>query len=67
MGRRHDQDENAILNYWEIDPALVEYLYACCLDSGSVPVEEFLGIADQVYDYFENALKTMAASRNSSR
>ncbi|WP_427050916.1 nucleotidyltransferase domain-containing protein [Paenibacillus sp. TC-CSREp1] len=59
--------KNAILNYCEIDPALVEYLYACYLDSSSVPVEEFLGIADQVYDYFENALKTMAASRNSSR
>ncbi|UPK45425.1 nucleotidyltransferase domain-containing protein [Paenibacillus pabuli] len=56
--------KNAILNYCEIDPALVEYLYACYLDS-NVLVEEFLRIADEVYDYFENALKTMAASRTS--
>jgi len=53
--------KNAILDYCEIDPALVDYLYACYLDS-DVPVEEFLGIADEVYRYFENALNRMAAS-----
>ncbi|WP_419892076.1 nucleotidyltransferase domain-containing protein [Paenibacillus xylanexedens] len=57
--------KNAILNYCEINSALVEYLYACYLDSSSVLVEEFLRIADEVYRYFENALNTMAASRNS--
>ncbi|GAK40933.1 hypothetical protein TCA2_3424 [Paenibacillus sp. TCA20] len=56
--------KNAIINYCEIDSALVEYLYACYLDS-DVLVEEFLGIADEVYSYFENALNVMAASRNS--
>ncbi|MGW8825322.1 nucleotidyltransferase domain-containing protein [Paenibacillus lautus] len=56
--------KNAIINYCEIDSALVEYLYACYLDS-DVLVEEFLGIADEVYSYFENALNTMAASRTS--
>lgn len=56
--------KNAILNYCEIDSALVDYLYACYLDS-NVPVEEFLGIADEVYSYFENALNAMAASRTS--
>ncbi|WP_017811952.1 nucleotidyltransferase domain-containing protein [Paenibacillus shenyangensis] len=54
--------KNAILDYCEIDPALVDYLYACYLDS-NVSVEEFLGIADEVYRYFENALRVMAASR----
>lgn len=56
--------KNAILNYCEIDSALVDYLYACYLDS-DVLVEEFLGIADEVYSYFENALNTLAASRTS--
>lgn len=56
--------KNAILNYCEIDSALVEYLYACYLDSSNVLVEEFLRIADELYRYFENALNTMAASRN---
>lgn len=56
--------KNAILNYCEIDSTLVDYLYACYLDS-NVPVEEFLGIADEVYCYFENALNAMAASRTS--
>lgn len=56
--------KNAILNYCEIDSALVDYLYACYLDS-NVLVEEFLGIADEVYSYFENALNAMAASRTS--
>ncbi len=56
--------KNAILNYCEIDSALVNYLYDCYLDS-NVLVEEFLGIADEVYCYFENALHTMAASRTS--
>lgn len=55
--------KNAILNYCEIDPTLVDYLYACYLDS-HVLVEEFLGIADEVYCYFENALNEMDASRN---
>ncbi|GIP26171.1 hypothetical protein J23TS9_13010 [Paenibacillus sp. J23TS9] len=57
--------KNAILNYCEIDSALVDYLYACYLDSSNVLVEEFLGIADEVYRYFENALNAMAASRTS--
>ncbi|GAK40715.1 hypothetical protein TCA2_3205 [Paenibacillus sp. TCA20] len=56
--------KNAILNYCEIDSALVEYLYACYMDS-NVPVEEFLGIAEEVYSYFENALNAMADSRTS--
>jgi predicted nucleotidyltransferase len=56
--------KNAVLNYSEIDSTLVDYLYACYLDS-NVLVEEFLGIADEVYCYFENALNAMAASRNS--
>ncbi|OXL83890.1 nucleotidyltransferase [Paenibacillus sp. SSG-1] len=57
--------KNAILNYCDIDSALVDYLYACYLDSHNVLVEEFLGIADEVYSYFENALNAMAASRTS--
>ncbi len=56
--------KNAILNYCEIDSALVDYLYACYLDS-HVRVEEFVEIADEVYSYFENALHAMAASRSS--
>lgn len=56
--------KNAILKYCEIDSALVDYLYACYLDS-NVPVEEFLGIAAEVYSYFEKALNAMAASRTS--
>ncbi|GGO01116.1 hypothetical protein [Saccharibacillus kuerlensis] len=57
--------KNAILNYCEIDSALVNYLYACYLDSNHVLVEEFLRIADEVYSYFEKALNTMAASKTS--
>lgn len=57
--------KDAIVNYCSIDGALVEYLYACYLDS-DVSVEEFLEIADEVYHYFENALNTMSASRASS-
>ncbi|MFX3649333.1 MAG: nucleotidyltransferase domain-containing protein [Paenibacillus sp.] len=57
--------KDAIINYCSIDGALVEYLYACYLDS-DVSVEEFLEIADEVYDYFENALIRLAASRTSS-
>ncbi|MGN7412382.1 nucleotidyltransferase domain-containing protein [Paenibacillus sp. SAF-068] len=57
--------KDAIVNYCSIDGALVEYLYTCYLNS-DVSVEEFLEIADEVYDYFENALNTMAASRASS-
>ncbi|WP_145410716.1 nucleotidyltransferase domain-containing protein [Paenibacillus xylanexedens] len=55
--------KNAIVDYCDIDSALVDYLYACYLDCSSVLVEEFLEIADEVYSYFENALKAMAASR----
>ncbi|OBY76316.1 nucleotidyltransferase, partial [Paenibacillus sp. KS1] len=51
--------KNAILNYCEIDSALIDYLYACYLDS-NVLVEEFLEIADEVYSYFENSLNAMA-------
>ncbi|NMO98195.1 nucleotidyltransferase domain-containing protein [Paenibacillus lemnae] len=54
--------KNAILTYCEIDSALIDYLYACYLDN-NVLVEEFLGIAEKVYSYFENALNAMAASR----
>jgi hypothetical protein len=57
--------KNAILNYCEIDSALVDYLYAGYLDGNNVLVEEFLGIADEVYSYFEKALNAMAASRTS--
>lgn len=53
--------KNAILNYCEIDSALVDDLYACYLDS-HVPIEQFLGIADEVYSYFENTLNTMSKS-----
>lgn len=56
--------KNAILDYCKIDPALVDYLYACYLDS-HVDVEEFLRVADEVYRYFENALHAMATFRNS--
>ncbi len=56
--------KNAILDYCEIDSALVDYLYDCYLDS-HIRVEEFLGIADEVYSYFEKSLNTMAASRTS--
>ncbi|WP_342554841.1 nucleotidyltransferase domain-containing protein [Paenibacillus sp. FSL R7-0652] len=55
--------KNAILNFCEIDPALVEYLFACYLDSRHVPVEEFLRNADKVYSYFENALNEMQKKR----
>ncbi|MDN4618185.1 nucleotidyltransferase [Paenibacillus sp. PsM32] len=51
--------KNAILTYYEIDSALVDYLYTCYLDS-HVDVEEFLGVADEVYRNFENALHTIA-------
>ncbi|WP_340021738.1 nucleotidyltransferase domain-containing protein [Paenibacillus sp. FSL K6-1096] len=54
--------KNAILNYCEIDSSLVDYLYACYLDS-NVPVEEFLGIAEEVFSYLENTLNVMAAMR----
>ncbi|MFP4977824.1 nucleotidyltransferase domain-containing protein [Paenibacillus sp. CN-4] len=57
--------KNAILNYCEIDSALVDYLYACYLDSNNVLIEDFLRIADEVYSYFEKALSAMAASRTS--
>jgi uncharacterized protein len=53
--------KNALLNYCDIDSAFVDYLYACYLDS-HVPIVEFLGIADEVYRYFDNALHRMAAS-----
>lgn len=57
--------KDAILDYCEIDSALVDYLYACYLDS-HVDVEEFLRVADEVYRYFEDTLHAMSASRNSS-
>lgn len=56
--------KNAIINYCAIDSALVEYLYACYLDS-QVRVEKFLAIADEVYRYFEKELHAMAARRSS--
>lgn len=55
--------KDAILDYCEIGSALVDYLYACYLDS-NVGVEEFLRMADEVYRYFENTLHAMTASRN---
>ncbi|CAM3547453.1 MULTISPECIES: nucleotidyltransferase domain-containing protein [Saccharibacillus] len=57
--------KNAIVTYCEIDSAWVEELYACYLNP-DIPVAEFLGLADQVYRYFEQALQTMAASRTDS-
>ncbi|MCC5801825.1 nucleotidyltransferase [Rossellomorea vietnamensis] len=57
--------KNGILDYCTIDPALVDYLYACYLDS-HVDVEEFLGIADEVYRYIEQALTALAASRTTA-
>ncbi|MFD1990415.1 nucleotidyltransferase domain-containing protein [Paenibacillus nicotianae] len=56
--------KNAILDYCKIDPALVDYLYACYLGS-HIDVEEFLRVADEVYRYFENALHAMVTFRNS--
>lgn len=54
--------KNDIVTYCGIDSALVDYLYACYLDS-DVRVDEFLKAADEVYGYFENALREMAASK----
>lgn len=54
--------KSAIADYCTIDSALVDYLYASYLDS-DVDVEEFLGIADEVYRYIEKALNSLAASR----
>ncbi|MEI2666992.1 nucleotidyltransferase domain-containing protein [Rossellomorea sp. LJF3] len=54
--------KNGILDNSTIDSALVDYLYACYMDS-HVDVEEFLGIADEVYRYIEKALTALAASR----
>ncbi|WP_173108140.1 nucleotidyltransferase domain-containing protein [Bacillus sp. KH172YL63] len=54
--------KRAISEYCSIDSALVDYLYASYLDS-QVDVEEFLGIADEVYSYIEKELAALAASR----
>lgn len=54
--------KSAIADYCAIDLALVDYLYASYLDS-HVDVEEFLGIADEVYRYIEKALTSLATSR----
>jgi len=58
------QMKNDLLNYCEIDSAIVEYLYACYLNS-DVSAEEFLKIADEAYRYVEKALHAMAVSRDS--
>ncbi|CAM4013357.1 nucleotidyltransferase [Saccharibacillus endophyticus] len=54
--------KNDLLKYCEINPAIIEYLYACYLDS-HVSVEEFLEIADEAYCYVEQALQAMEISR----
>lgn len=56
--------KNDLLKYCEINPAIIEYLYACYLDS-QVSVEEFLEIADEAYRYVEQALQAMEASKGS--
>lgn len=50
--------KDAIVNYVEIDSALVEYLYSCYLDS-NVEVDEFMGVTEQVYSHFENELSLL--------
>ena len=56
--------KNAILTYCEIDPFLINYLYDCYLDSNAT-VEEFIGVADEVYRYFDLNLSALAASGTS--
>lgn len=56
--------KSAISDYSDIDSALVDYLYECYLNS-NVDIEEFFGIADEVYSFIENALSVLAASRTS--
>jgi uncharacterized protein len=56
--------KSAISDYCNIDSAFVDYLYACYLDS-NVDVEEFLGIAEEVFSYIKKALTALAASRTS--
>lgn len=53
-----------ILEYSDIDSTLIEYLYARYLD-GNKDIDEFLGIADEVYSFIENALSALAATRTS--
>ncbi|YAF19588.1 nucleotidyltransferase, partial [Rossellomorea marisflavi] len=55
--------KSTLADYGTIDSALVDDLYASYLDS-HVDVEEFLGIADEVYRYIEKALTSLAASRS---
>ncbi len=55
--------KSAIADYCAIDSSLVDYLYASYLDS-HVDVEEFLGIAEEVYRYIEKALTALVAARN---
>lgn len=57
--------KSAISDYCNIDSTLVDYLYACYLDS-NVDVEEFLEIAEEVYGYIEKVLTALAASRTTS-
>lgn len=53
--------KKAIISYSGINGDLVEYLYASYLDT-NVEVNEFLGVADQVYAYIESSLKKLADS-----
>lgn len=56
--------KDAILEYCDIDSTLVDYLYACYIDS-NVDEGEFLSVAEEVYKYIEHSLNKMAASRTS--
>lgn len=51
----------SIIRFSEINPALVEYLYASYLSS-DIAVEEFKEKADVVYSYFEDCLRTISTS-----
>jgi len=56
--------KNSIIRYSDIDPALVEYLYECYLNS-DLPINEFKVKATDAYTYFEHRLSTMQAHRTS--
>lgn len=55
--------KNDLFSHCKIDSAIIEYLYACYLDS-DVPVEGFLEVADEAYRYVEQALQAMEVSRD---
>ena len=56
--------KNAILEYSDVNPTLVNYLYERYL-GGSANIDEFLGNADEVYCFIESALSKLAASGTS--